>query len=129
MPDRLTPNPYSPYADAHSGYRHLVVGFLGALPPAGSLAVAACGGMAVVPDGRLSDATDALSRGSLNDLPPGLCPLCVAVATGERDEPSGVRGICRECGTGSSHFDLCAVCRQELHDEWWPTRDKEAPDE
>lgn len=129
MTERLTPNPHSPYADAGPNYRHLIPSFFGLAPDAGGLAVAACGGMTVVPEETLGDATDALREGRTADLPDGLCPICVSVATGRQAEPPGTPGVCRECSTRSSHGDLCALCRQDAHDEWWPTREEARTDD
>lgn len=117
---KLSPNPFSPYADADPNYRHLVPSLFGAAPESGVLAVAACGGMAVVPEGTLGDATDALREGRLDDLPEGLCPNCLAVATGEGIEAGKhvSPGTCSECGDRTLHGTCCALCRQELHDQW-----------
>ncbi len=117
---KLSPNPYSPYADADPNFRHLVPSLFGAAPEPGGLAVAACGGMAVVPEGALGDATDALREGRLDDLPEGLCPDCLAVATGEGIEAGAhvSPGTCSECGDRTLHGTCCAVCRQDLHDQW-----------
>jgi hypothetical protein len=121
----LIPNPFSPYADADPAFRHLVPSFFGIAPPPGVLAPAACCGMTVVPDEPLSDATDALKEGRLDDLPEGLCPVCVAVASGQQPHPRPEQVVeCRDCGGESGHGDLCALCRQGAHDEWWPTREQ-----
>jgi hypothetical protein len=124
MPDRLTPNPYSPYADADPQYRHLVPGLFGIAPPEGVLTIAACGLMTVVPGGDLGDATDALIDHRFDDLPEGLCPRCIGVATGREGEISGAPTTCEECGTTTRHARWCALCRQELHDQWWPNREQ-----
>ncbi|MGI5223552.1 hypothetical protein [Actinoallomurus sp. CA-142502] len=126
MAERLTPNPYSPYADADPATRHLLPSLLGARPKPGGLCPAACGGLAVVPEGTLGDITDLINEGRTAELPPGFCLTCLAVATGREPEPPGTPGVCRECGERSSHGDLCALCRQDLHDAWWPTREQEA---
>jgi hypothetical protein len=117
---KLAPNPYSPYADADPRFRHLVPSLFGIPPKAGVLAVAACGGMAVVPEGTLGDATDALKEGRLADLPEGLCPNRLAVATGAGIEAGAhvSPGECSECGDRTLHGSCCALCRQEMHDQW-----------
>lgn len=122
----LTPNPHSPYADADPRYRHLLPSLFGIAPEAGVLCLAACGGMTVTPE-TLGDATEALSDGRLSDLPEGLCPTCVAVASGQQDEARPDSQNCTSCDGTSSHGDLCALCRQELHDAWWPTREEARP--
>jgi hypothetical protein len=119
MTERIAPNPYSPYADADPTYRHAVPSLFGTLPTPGGLTVVACGRMAVVPTEPLQDA-------ERPDLPEGFCPACITVMNGGRELPTE-RGTCKECGHGSSHGDLCALCRQELHDTWWPTRDGGEP--
>jgi hypothetical protein len=124
MSEPLTPNSYSPYADADPNYRHLIPSLFGIDPIPGKLTVAACGGMVVVRDGAFDDATETLDAGRTEDLPPGMCPICIAVASGQQHEPPGQRGTCSRCDGGSSHGDMCALCRQELHDAWWPTRDQ-----
>jgi hypothetical protein len=117
VPDRIAPNQYSPYADAHPDVRHLIEALpFASQPKPGVLAPVACGGMAVVPP-------EPLRVAATGELPAGLCTACVRVAFygGAPDPPE--RATCRECGGGSSHGDLCALCRQDLHEEWWPTRD------
>lgn len=121
MTTPITPNPYSPYADADPNTRHLIPTLFGP-PAAGNLILTACGGMAVVPPEPLGDASDALAAGRLDDLPPGLCPVCVSVATGQAPEPDGIPGTCRDCGMDSSHGDLCALCRMDQHDAWRANR-------
>lgn len=118
---RVSPNPFSPYANADPDVRHLVPSLFGFGPTAGVLALTACERMAVVPDEPLRDAT-----GRLGDLPPGLCPVCVSVATGEGAPGGGDPDVCRECGDGSSQGEWCALCRQDLHEQWWPTRNVNA---
>lgn len=119
---RVEPNPFSPYADARPTARHLIPSFFGALPEPGVLALAACERMTVVPADSLTDVTDLLRAGRIGELPPGLCADCVGVAAGDGDPLGPVPGTCRECGSGSSHGDLCALCRQDRHEEWWPKR-------
>ncbi|GAQ52104.1 hypothetical protein [Streptomyces acidiscabies] len=31
---------------------------------------------------------------------------------------------CGECGSATWHGELCALCRQEKHEAWWPTREE-----
>lgn len=112
--ERVKPNPYSPYADADPQYRHIIPSFLGILPQAGSLVLAACGGMTVVPEEALRDAAGE------PELPPGLCSACLAVMAGDEPERPQEAEKCRRCESGSSHGDLCAFCRQEGHAKWWP---------
>ncbi|TDD31666.1 hypothetical protein E1287_25740 [Actinomadura sp. KC06] len=121
----VSPNPYSPYANALPNARHLVPGFLGATPVPGVLAPTACDRMAVVPTEPLEDVTDLLIVGRATSLPPGLCTTCVGAAVGEEppeDDPRIRPTTCRECGGASSQGEWCALCRQSLHDQWWSTR-------
>lgn len=115
----ITPNPFSPFADADPEYRHLlaVPAIFGMEPGAGTLYPTGCDRLAVVPE-RITETKPSA------DLPDGLCPLCVAVMrTGHPLEDSRGAVPCRECSTTTRHDGLCALCRQELHDEWWPNRD------
>lgn len=124
MSERLAPNPASPYADAKPNTRHLLPSLsVFGTPIPGKLVPTGCGRMAVVPTEPLGDATDLLLAGRVGELPPGLCADCIGVATGSENELPPVPGTCRECGSGSSHGNLCALCRQELHEQWWPTRE------
>ncbi|WP_370667071.1 hypothetical protein [Streptomyces sp. IBSBF 2507] len=111
----LTPNPHSPYADADPNYRHLLLAFFGD-PCPGVLCPTACERLAVVPEEPLQD-----PHAGDGTLPNGLCPTCVAVTQGG-DEPRHPVTDCRECEAVTDHDGLCALCRQEKHDEWWPTR-------
>ena len=125
MSERVAPNPYSPYANAIPNARHLLPSLFGLLPTPGGLAPTGCERMAVVPDEPLEDVTDLLLAGRTRELPPGLCADCVGVAAGgglAEDFPRFAPAICRECGGHSSQGEWCALCRQDLHDEWWPTR-------
>lgn len=122
--DRVPPNPASPYADANPDFRHLVPEFFGCTPDPGVLALVACGRMAVVPAEPLTDVHDLLTAGREAELPPGMCADCVGAATGTAAELPPVPGTCRECDSPSSHGDLCALCRQDAHEKWWPTRDQ-----
>lgn len=115
----VTPNPYSPYADADPQYRHIFpspIFFPDPIP--GGLALAGCERMAVVPTEPLQDA-----QAGDGILPDGLCPACLAAMRGE-ELPEDARRVasCRDCGCSTDHDGLCAVCRQEAHEAWWPTR-------
>lgn len=126
----VAPNPHSPFANAHPMVRHLLAGFLGIAPEPGSLAITGCGRMAVTPDEALTDVTALISAGRVGALPPGLCPHCVGVAAGEElpdDYPRLPPAVCRECRGQSSQGVLCALCRQDFHDKWWPTRPPPKP--
>lgn len=114
----LAPNPHSPYADADPAFRHILPTFIFATDPTpGQLVLTGCERMAVVPEERLQSASDGV-------LPDGLCPACLAYMRRE-ELPADVRPTanCRECNCLTAHDGLCAVCRQEAHEQWWPTRD------
>ncbi|MFD9948805.1 hypothetical protein ACFWYW_46860 [Nonomuraea sp. NPDC059023] len=120
MADTISPNPYSPYATAEAGLRHSIPSFLGLLPDPGVLCLATCERMTVAPD-------EGVNRDVLNDiaagtLPDGMCPACIAVATGQAEPDRIARDRCTECGGASSQGQWCALCRQELHEAWWPNR-------
>ncbi|MFB4265361.1 hypothetical protein [Nonomuraea sp. GTA35] len=118
---KIEPNPYSPYANADPEYRHLILSLFGLKPSAGVLCLTACDRMAVAPEEPLQEATDKLGDGG---LPDGLCPSCVAMArSGEAPVPPRPQE-CRECGDLGSQGEWCALCRQELHEAWWPTRNE-----
>ncbi|MEX3206041.1 hypothetical protein [Streptomyces acidiscabies] len=115
---KLTPNPHSPYADANPDVRHIFpspIFFPTAKP--GVLALTACEGMAVVPEEMTQTAPGA-------ELPEGLCPDCVTVMQGGRP-PKRPSSKCGECGSATWHGELCALCRQEKHEAWWPTREEQ----
>ncbi|MFB6934550.1 hypothetical protein [Streptomyces chartreusis] len=116
----LAPNPHSPYADADPTKRHIFAAFaFFGDPTPGGLVPTACERLAVVPEEPLTGTSpDA-------ELPDGLCPLCVAVMQGG-DEPRHPVTDCRECEAVTDHDGLCALCRQEKHDAWWPTRGETA---
>lgn len=122
---KIEPNPYSPYANADPKYRHLLPSLFGIGPKPGVLALTACERMAVAPGEPLQDATDAIAGGDVANLPAGLCTPCVMVATGRFTADRVQPARCEECGGDSSQGDLCALCRQELHDAWWATRGPE----
>jgi len=111
MADRLTPNPYSPYATANPDIRHILpfLAFLGD-PKPGSLVLTGCEYLAVAPE-----QTTGTQPGA--DLPDGLCPACVAAMNGA-DGANRPASPCRECGIRTTHDGLCALCRAEMHDEW-----------
>lgn len=121
----VTPNPVSPFADADPRYRHLLAQlvFVPGTPRPGVLHPTGCDRLAVVP-ADLVEVTDP------RQLPDGLCPVCVAAMRG--GAPLGDTrplAACRECGGSTRHEGLCALCRQELHDAWWPERHRAtAPD-
>ncbi|WP_460071119.1 hypothetical protein [Streptomyces sp. YKOK-I1] len=112
---KLAPNPHSPYADATPDVRHIFpspIFFPQAAP--GVLALTACEGMAVVPEQMTETGPDA-------ELPEGLCPDCVTVMRGG-EPPARSSSECGQCGSATYHGALCALCRQEGHEDWWPTR-------
>jgi hypothetical protein len=113
----IAPNPHSPYADADPQWRHIFPTItLFGHPKPGGLATAGCERLAVVPEEPLRDTAD-------GELPDGLCPACLAAMRGE-ELPFDARriGPCGECGCSTDHDGLCSMCRQDKHDEWWPTR-------
>ncbi|ELP71020.1 hypothetical protein STRTUCAR8_05556, partial [Streptomyces turgidiscabies Car8] len=114
----VLPNPFSPYADADPLYRHVFPVLMPALfgePAPGTLAVAGCERMAVVPDEPLRFADDPDAA-----LPAGLCPTCIAAMNGAETSP-GTPGDCARCESTTRHNGLCALCRQEKHADWWTT--------
>ena len=115
---QLDPNPHSPYANATPDVRHIFANpiFFPA-PNPGGLALTACEGMAVVP-------TDLVQTEPNAELPDGLCPDCVTVMQGG-NPPKRTSSECGECGSATWHGVLCALCRQEKHEAWWPTRESE----
>lgn len=116
---KIDPNPHSPYASADPQYRHIFPSpiFFPALEP-GVLAAAACDLMAVVP-------ADLIETRPGEPLPDGLCPACVAVMQGGAP-PKHPSSQCTACGSATWHGELCALCRQEKHEAWWPTRETAA---
>lgn len=120
---KITPNPFSPYANADPEWRHLIPSLFGLVPEPGVLCLTACDLMAVAPEEPLKDATDGLIGG--DNLPDGLCPSCVAMAQSGQSPVPPRPQECRECGDLGSQGEWCALCRQDLHDEWWPTRGPE----
>lgn len=127
-PKRVEPNPYSPYATADPDLRHMFVPFFGGIPDAGVLALAECERQAVVPADTV-DCTDAVMEGRLTDLPPGLCPVCITVATGQGEPGQQHPETCRRCEGVSSQGEWCAMCRFELHEEWWANTHRVTPEE
>ncbi|MBA4865956.1 hypothetical protein H1V43_32350 [Streptomyces sp. PSKA54] len=117
----IAPNPHSPYADADPTKRHIFASpiFFG-LPDPGVLAPTACERLAVVPEEPLRDA---LTEDGA--LPDGLCRACVAVMQGAGRPARPETTQCGECGNATWHSGMCAVCRQQKHDEWWPTREEQ----
>ncbi|MEU9014286.1 hypothetical protein AB0D12_31855 [Streptomyces sp. NPDC048479] len=119
----VAPNPYSPYADASPQRRHIFLtsSFFGD-PKPGVLTPTGCERLAVVPEEPMRDANSGDGI-----LPHGLCPACLAEMRGE-ELPEGVQPVadCRACGSSTDHDGMCALCRQEAHDDWWPHRDQDA---
>ncbi|MEV0443489.1 hypothetical protein AB0I84_13115 [Streptomyces spectabilis] len=112
---RLDPNPGSPHADADPQYRHLLpTPLFFPAPPPGALALTGCMALAVVPE----DLTETSPDG---ELPEGLCPACVAVMRGG-EPPARPVTSCRSCSKRTRHDGLCALCRQDAHEQWWPAR-------
>ncbi|MEU8378302.1 hypothetical protein [Streptosporangium sp. NPDC048865] len=123
----IEPNAYSPHATADPAYRHLLPSLtVFGRPIPGKLTLTGCQRLAVVPEGTLGDLTDALRTGNLAALPAGFCPVCLQVATGRGVAKRPAPQRCQECGSGSSQGEVCALCRQSLHDDWWPTREASA---
>ncbi|MFF9894933.1 hypothetical protein [Streptomyces longispororuber] len=117
---RLDPNPHSPHADADPQYRHLFpTPVFFPSPPPGALALAGCMALAVVPEGPLVEADPD------GELPEGLCPACVTAMRGG-EPPARPVSTCRACQSPTRHDGLCALCRQEAHAKWWPTRDAQS---
>jgi hypothetical protein len=112
----IAPSPYSPYADADPNKRHIfaVPAFLPA-PEPGALLPTACEAMAVASEEAVETRLGA-------ELPDGMRPLCVAVINGG-EPPALPSSACGECGSPTWHGKLCALCRQEKHEAWWPTRE------
>lgn len=115
LPQVPEPNPYSPYATADPAARHVFQAFFGSFPPPDVLALTACAEFAVVPASLTK--TD---RGSPHA---GLCTACVA-AMQSRPLPEKVGPVtdCRFCEGSTLHDGVCALCRQEFHEEWWKIR-------
>lgn len=107
----LTPNPYSPYADADPAYLHT---FPGETPPPRNLTLTNCQFLAVVPEGPPLVITPDDPR------PDGVCPECLpAAASTAGDDWPGNLHQCRECHHWSRHRVMCGACRQNLHVAWW----------
>jgi hypothetical protein len=113
MNEPLAPNPHSPFATADPQTRHLLPNLsIFGTPRPGVLHPTSCGELAVVPDGKL---------GLLNpaDPPEGLCAACLRAArTGREPKSTGDPTECTRCDSLTWHGELCAVCRQEMHDAW-----------
>jgi hypothetical protein len=115
---RIAPNPYSPYATAAAGVRHILPApFLAHDPVPGTLAPTACGDLAVVPDAPVE-----VHPGE--DMPDGACRYCVDVMNGAalvlRTRQSA---RCATCGQWTPHDGKCALCRQSDHATWWAARE------
>jgi len=116
MGTRIAPNPHSPYATADPQYRHTILAFVFCDPTPGALALTGCDNLSVVP-------TEPLTLTNLDDAPEGLCPTCVAAVQGQQPDTSAREsGPCRDCEEDTSRDGLCVLCRQDLHDAWWPHR-------
>jgi hypothetical protein len=114
----VTPNPHSPYATATPDVRHIfAVPVFFPAPKPGGLLPTACAAMAVVGE-------DVIETRPGAELPEGLCPLCVTVMNGGQP-PARTTSECGECGSATWHGEWCALCRQEKHEEWWPTREQQ----
>ena len=109
------PNPYSPYATADPGLRHLFPTLFG--PPApGALQPTGCYALAVVGDQPIElDPT-------ADQLPDGLCTECVAHMRGHDAPETRPFTNCRGCGADTRHNSLCALCRAEAHELWQTIR-------
>lgn len=125
MPTSATPNPYSPYATADPERRHIIpvpalLADLGARPEPGALATTSCGQLAVVPAGVVLVEPGA-------EFPAIACPQCLEAMAADRiDEPPREPEPCNECDRPTPYAGLCALCRQDRHDEWWiATRESE----
>jgi len=118
MPTLVPPNPYSPWADAMPGQRHIFAVpelFVrpGVTPLPGMLASTSCGYLAVVP-------TDVIEIGPDREAPVNGCPTCFeAMHEGQPRELRGEPMPCTDCGLSTRHTGLCALCRQDRHDQWW----------
>ncbi|MGP3684119.1 hypothetical protein ACTVZO_05295 [Streptomyces sp. IBSNAI002] len=108
----LTPNPSSPFATATPDVRHILPSTLGN-PRPGALVLTDCDRLAVVPTEPLTDAH------SLDPLPDGLCPDCIAAMQGVSRNTEQPSSECRECAAVTRHDGLCVLCRMDAHDEWW----------
>ncbi|MFB4273065.1 hypothetical protein [Nonomuraea sp. GTA35] len=111
---RVEPNSYSPYATAAPDVRHLFAmpAWLMASPRPGELAQTACGELAVVPDAPIKTEPG-------EAMPEGMCGTCVKARNADVVvAPSATTADCSECGLGTCHGALCALCRTDLHDQW-----------
>mgnify|MGYP001577830958 FL=1 len=116
MIDRVEPNPYSPYATADPTTRHIfAVPIFFPEPRPGGLCPTACDELAVVPE-------DLLEIEQGQPLPDGLCEPCITAMRNGRPKTPDTADTGR-CSLFTRRPDLCALCRQEAHDAWWPTRD------
>jgi hypothetical protein len=113
MPERVPPNPPSPFATADPAFRHLFAEMMFFGPPApGVLAFAGCDQLAVVPDEPLREADPS------GALPEGICPACMQVAQGGSEpDDNQTPQDCRLCES-SGPDGLCAMCRIEMHEHW-----------
>lgn len=110
----VSPNPFSPFADADPALRHLlpVPAFLPGAPAPGTLSFTGCGRLAAVP-------ADPVEIDPAAQLPDGVCPRCTAaLRAGAPQWDNRPAAACRACGTPTLHDALCALCRQDLHAAW-----------
>lgn len=121
MPETVTPNPYSPWADATPGQRHIfavpdLFVRVGASPVPGTLASTSCGRLAVVP-------ADVIEIGPDREQPVNACQACFdAMREGRPRELACEPMPCADCGATTRLTGLCVLCRQERHDQWWTER-------
>lgn len=112
----ITPNPYSPFADADPGKRHVFAmpAFLIQVPPQpGELLVTGCSRLAVVPD-------EVQEKTPSAEIPDGVCDLCVAALRSDTIlEDARPLSACGDCGGPTRHDGLCALCRRRKHEQWW----------
>lgn len=116
MPDRVSPNPPSPFADADPTRRHLLLTLVFLpLPAPGHLAMTGCDRAAVVPD-------EPVEVGSTDELPEGICPLCITAFEAVQHGHGALRAPlddCRICAAPTRcEAVVCGPCRSDLHDQW-----------
>ncbi|WP_330348150.1 hypothetical protein [Streptomyces sp. NBC_00582] len=115
------PNPYSPYATADPYASHLFPTLFGP-PEPGALLPTACFHLAVVrgqPPTEIDPATE--------QLPAGLCTVCVDHMRGRDIPESRPFTACQGCGADTRHNGMCAVCRAEAHELWQNVRTTHTP--
>jgi hypothetical protein len=121
MTETLTPNPYSPYATAQPGVRHIFTSspfLLGERVP-WVLGTTACRNLAVVLDEPVLPFDKASS-------PPGICPTCLAAVRGQMVISAGEELTrCDLCRAKTRQGQWCSPCRESLHRAWWAEQRKE----